>query len=69
MEHLTYEQTIEQLTELFGENIKNTFDEQLKQAGEHGTPNFNLENSKGQSVEIWVDWDKESDLLSYTIVP
>ncbi|GIO25874.1 hypothetical protein [Ornithinibacillus bavariensis] len=68
MEKLTYEQAIEQLTKLFGENVKNTFDEQLKIAGEHGIPNFNLENNEGLSVEIWVDWDKESDLLSYTIV-
>ncbi|MFD2045386.1 hypothetical protein ACFSTA_17010 [Ornithinibacillus salinisoli] len=67
MRNLKREQAIELLNDLFGENVKEKFEEQVKNAGEHGNPSFVINNAEGKMVEVKVDWDKEADVLSYSI--
>lgn len=35
--------------------------------GEHGYPSFLVTSSRGESVEVLLDWNKEEDILSYSI--
>lgn len=67
MNHLNQEQTIHQLNELLGEDVTNLFEEGLKNAGEHGHPSFVVKNSKGAEIQVSVEWDKEADVLYYSI--
>ncbi|WP_249870078.1 hypothetical protein [Oceanobacillus saliphilus] len=67
MEYLTREQAIEKLNDLLEDDVKENFMEQEKNAGEHGDPTFVVSNRKGFSAEVGIDWNKEADLLIYTI--
>ncbi|WP_042148701.1 hypothetical protein [Paucisalibacillus sp. EB02] len=67
MNNLNQEQTIQQLNDLLGEDVTQIFEEQLKIAGEHGDPSFVVKNSKGEEIHVSVEWDKEADVLHYSI--
>ena len=67
MQNLSHEQVIEKLTKILHEDITDSFEEQLENAGDHGYPSFLVKNSKGREVQIKVDWDKEADILSFSI--
>ncbi|WP_026905846.1 hypothetical protein [Paucisalibacillus globulus] len=67
MHNLSHNQAIEKVNELLGEDLRYNFEEQLETAGDHGYPSFLVKNSKGKEVQIMVDWDKEADILSFTI--
>ena len=67
MNNLSHKQVINHLNKLLGEDVTSAFEEQLQNAGEHGYPSFSVENSKGKEIQVMVDWDKEADVLSYSI--
>ncbi|WP_156288507.1 hypothetical protein [Oceanobacillus salinisoli] len=67
MKNLTREQAIERLQEILGENVREKFEKEEKNAGEHGDPNFAISNNEGTTVEVYIDWNKEEDLLSYSL--
>ncbi|MFD1607437.1 hypothetical protein [Oceanobacillus luteolus] len=67
MKNLTREQAIQFVNDLFKEDLSSAFNEQADQAGENGDPSFVVKNSKGDEVEVFVDWNKEEDILSYAI--
>lgn len=64
---MTKEQIIERLIELLGEDITAKFNEQAENAGEHGDPSFVVTNSKRESVKVFVDWNEEEAILSYSL--
>jgi hypothetical protein len=66
MNKLSHEQVIEELNKLLGEDVSNSFEEQLQIAGDHGYPSFSVRNSKGTEIQVIVDWDKEADILSFS---
>ncbi|RLL46619.1 hypothetical protein D8M04_05280 [Oceanobacillus piezotolerans] len=67
MDNLTREQTLDMLNDLLEEDVSSKFNEQLQYVGEHGEPSFVVANNEGKSVEVFVDWNKEADLLSFSI--
>ncbi|PAE27930.1 hypothetical protein CHI07_17195 [Paenibacillus sp. 7884-2] len=67
MKNLTRDQAIERLNLLLHEDVADILNEQVKNAGEHGDPSFLVTNSRGKSVEVFLDWNKEEDILSYSI--
>ncbi|SET10667.1 hypothetical protein SAMN05216389_105188 [Oceanobacillus limi] len=67
MDNLDQEQVINMLNTLLGEDIREEFETQLKEAGEHGNPSFIVANSGGSTAEVFVEWNKEGDYLSYSI--
>lgn len=67
MKNLTREQALGIVNDVLKEDLDKSFNQQVINAGERGEPSFMLTNSKGESVEVFVDWNKEEDVLSYTI--
>ncbi|MGJ9460274.1 hypothetical protein [Oceanobacillus sp. CF4.6] len=67
MKNLPRSQAIEIINEFLEEDVSEIFNEQAKNAGEHGDPSFVVTNSKGESVEVFIDWNEEEDILSYSV--
>ncbi|SHG51581.1 hypothetical protein [Ornithinibacillus halophilus] len=67
MDNLSHEQAIILLNELLNEDVKEIFEEELKNAGEHGDPVFQVTNSEGMKVNVEVEWNQEGDYLVYAI--
>ncbi|WP_067729631.1 hypothetical protein [Oceanobacillus damuensis] len=67
MKNLTREQAIEKLNNLLEDEVQANFMEQEKKAGEHGDSTFLVSNRKGFTAEVEIDWNKEADLLTYSI--
>ena len=67
MKNLPRSQAIKIINEILEEDVTDKFNEQVENAGEHGDPSFVVTNSRGESVEVFVDWNKEEDILSYSI--
>ncbi|RDW17767.1 hypothetical protein [Oceanobacillus chungangensis] len=67
MKNLPLSQAIKLINVILEEDVTNKFNEQAENAGEHGDPSFVVTNSRGESVEVFVDWNKEEDVLSYSI--
>ncbi|MEN2465095.1 hypothetical protein [Ornithinibacillus sp. JPR2-1] len=68
MKKHSHDQIIKELNELLNEDVTNAFEEQLKDAGEHGIPSFIISNQEGKEIEVAVEWDKEADQLYYKIL-
>ncbi|AXI08492.1 hypothetical protein CV093_06290 [Oceanobacillus sp. 143] len=67
MKNLPRSQALIIINEILEEDVTDKFNEQAENAGEHGDPSFVVTNSRGESVEVFVDWNKEEDILSYSI--
>ncbi|AXI09288.1 hypothetical protein CUC15_10285 [Oceanobacillus zhaokaii] len=67
MKNLPRSEAIKIVNVILEEDVTDKFKEQAENAGEHGDPSFVVTNSHGESVEVFVDWNKEEDILSYSI--
>ncbi|MFS0672146.1 hypothetical protein [Ornithinibacillus sp. 179-J 7C1 HS] len=69
MNQLSHEEVIKQLNKLLSEDVTEVFEEQLREAGEHGNPSFTISGRNGMEIVVAVEWDKESDQLYFRIEP
>ncbi|WP_067728877.1 hypothetical protein [Oceanobacillus damuensis] len=67
MKNLPRSRAIEIINEFLEEDVSEIFNEQADNAGEHCDPSFVVTNIKGESVQVFVDWNEEEDILSYSI--